>query len=399
MAYRLLCYIPTPSGLTGAPKRLLTLCQTLRNQDIDAQIVSDPDSQLLAAGKNHGVPSRAIKLKPLLQLNKKALLGSGVLFKFRVLAALAIQNLRFARFVRRENADIVLIRGAKGIAFAALGARLAMRPVIWDVDRELPSHGTVRFLHQLGLSLANSVIFQYYGAGNAIFGSERTRKYQSKLHALIPGTNLEQLTVFKLRRKQRAINNKFKVLQVGTVCDWKNQALTIRAIEEILNWKDMPPFMLQFAGEVFEEEYKKTLLEKIAMLGLDRQVEFLGWRDDIHQLMVGADLLLMPSKDEGVPNAVQEAMYIGLPVIVSNVGGIPEIVQHGHTGWVLPLRDHLRWAEQIWSCAQNKEKCNMVGKAASYYAEKHFCMEAWGKRYAAFVKIAASGGRNWKSYG
>src|SRR5690606_27553803 len=116
-------------------------------------------------------------------------------------------------------------------------------------------------------------------------------------------------------------------------------------------------------------------------LELVDRVEFLGWRDDVHQLMVHADVLVLPSKDEGVPNAVQEAMYIGVPVLVSDAGGMPEIVENHVTGWVLPTGDATAWARQLRACANEPETRERIGRRASAYAEEHFGVAAWGDRY------------------
>lgn len=387
---KLFCYMATPGGMTGAPRRLLTLCGILRKNGCDAQIISFADSQLLSAAKREGIPTRTTHLQSLLKLRHGALLGGGFFFRLRVMGALLIQNLRFACFVRRTKADVIWIRGAKGIVFAGLGTWLACRPIIWDVDYEVPSKGIAKWLHLLGLIIGHTIIFQYEGADENIFGVSRARMYKNKMHYLIPGIALERLDEFRRNRLMQPRHRLFTILQVGTICDRKNQMLTIQALGEVLNRERIPSFRVQFAGGVYEREYEKALITEISKLGLESQTEFLEWRQDVHQLMSEADLLVMPSKDEGIPNALQEAMYIGLPVIVSNKGGMPSVVDHDKTGWILKIDDSSRWAEQMIACIKNIEKCRAVGEAASRYAEAHFSKAEWGARYAEIVKMAAS---------
>jgi len=178
----------------------------------------------------------------------------------------------------------------------------------------------------------------------------------------------------------------FTILQVGTVCDRKNQRLLIDALIKLKETKPASQYRCLFAGGIYEEHYAQALKEQMASHGILGNFKFLGWRDDIHDLMAASDILVMPSKDEGVPNTVQEAMALGLPVIVSAVGGLPEIVSHGITGWVLPLQDSEAWARQIQECICDPALCQVVSEAARAYAVGHFGTESWGREYAKVIK-------------
>lgn len=86
--------------------------------------------------------------------------------------------------------------------------------------------------------------------------------------------------------------------------------------------------------------------EREALVGLAKErgllpdgVEFLGERSDVAQRLREADFLVLPSDDEGLPNAVLEAMAASLPVIATPAGDTPELVQDGRTGWLVPFGD------------------------------------------------------------
>src|SRR5690606_33724859 len=84
----------------------------------------------------------------------------------------------------------------------------------------------------------------------------------------------------------------------------------------------------------------RTQLEaEAAALGLGDAVRFLGWRDDVAQLMHAFDLLLVPSIWEGFGLVILEAMTHQLPTVASAVSAIPEIVVDGETGLLVPPRD------------------------------------------------------------
>jgi colanic acid/amylovoran biosynthesis glycosyltransferase len=96
------------------------------------------------------------------------------------------------------------------------------------------------------------------------------------------------------------------------------------------------PFLYTIIGGAGDEELQFL----VADLGLEDCV-FLENRKsqkEVFKLMAEAALLLMPSLDEGIPNVVVEAMAIGLPVISTDCGGVPELIEEGVNGWMVPTR-------------------------------------------------------------
>ncbi len=100
---------------------------------------------------------------------------------------------------------------------------------------------------------------------------------------------------------------------------------------------------------VGDGEHRSSLEAAAARLRLGSRVEFLGrkQRSDVEALMDSARVLLVPSLYEGMPLVIVEAMQRGLPVIASAVSGIPEVVVHGETGWLVPCEDPEALAEAL----------------------------------------------------
>jgi glycosyltransferase involved in cell wall biosynthesis len=87
----------------------------------------------------------------------------------------------------------------------------------------------------------------------------------------------------------------------------------------------VPGCFFLVAGRGLERE---RIERRIAALGLAREFRLLGSYDDVPGLLEAADLFVLPSRSEGQPNAVIEAMAMGLPVVASRVGGVPEVARH-----------------------------------------------------------------------
>ena len=78
---------------------------------------------------------------------------------------------------------------------------------------------------------------------------------------------------------------------------------------------------------------------RIDELGLENSVTLLGRREDVPELMQISSLLLLTSFFEGMPNVLMEAQAVGLPVVASNVGGVPDCMIDGETGYLVPQDD------------------------------------------------------------
>jgi glycosyltransferase involved in cell wall biosynthesis len=91
-----------------------------------------------------------------------------------------------------------------------------------------------------------------------------------------------------------------------------------------------------------------SLEQQVAMLELSQYVRFLGWRDDVPRLLDAADVFVLPSVAyECLPYAILEAMAHGLPVVATDLAGIPEAVVNGETGRVVPPADPLALSDAL----------------------------------------------------
>ena len=93
------------------------------------------------------------------------------------------------------------------------------------------------------------------------------------------------------------------------------------------------------------------------------------------------DIFILPSLNEGIPNVVLEAMACGLPVIATNVGGIPEIVEDNRSGILIPSADPLRLATAISMLLKDRNKLETYGLYGRKLAEEQFSIQKMVKGY------------------
>jgi glycosyltransferase involved in cell wall biosynthesis len=131
----------------------------------------------------------------------------------------------------------------------------------------------------------------------------------------------------------------------------------------------------------------KTRLEALAAsLGLPSSLRFLGARDDVWDLLQASDLLVMPSLWEGLPVALLEACACGVPAVASGVGGIPEVVEHGVNGLLVPPGDEAALASAIASMLSSRERRLRMGREARRKVEERYSTDRIGRAIAGLYR-------------
>ncbi|MDE6734268.1 MAG: glycosyltransferase family 4 protein [Desulfovibrio sp.] len=129
--------------------------------------------------------------------------------------------------------------------------------------------------------------------------------------------------------------------------------------------------------------------------GLGAAVHLLGVRGDVDALLACADVFILPSRFEGFPNAVMEAMAAGLPVVASDVGGIPDLVRHGEDGFLHAADDVEGMAESVLVLLNDAALRARLGASARERIAGEFTLRRLGDRVLARYEelLAQTGGR------
>ena len=135
----------------------------------------------------------------------------------------------------------------------------------------------------------------------------------------------------------------------------------------------------------------ELLKSRTRQLGIDRNVHFLGERSDVPSLLKASDIALLCSHQEGFSNAILEAMAAGLPVIATNVGGNPEAVVDGVTGFTVPPSSPVTLSEVLLKLANDKAAIGKMGEAGRERVEALFSHEACCALYDRLYRVLSEG--------
>jgi glycosyltransferase involved in cell wall biosynthesis len=131
---------------------------------------------------------------------------------------------------------------------------------------------------------------------------------------------------------------------------------------------------------------RAALEARVHALGLGDRVELLGERDDVAEQLAAADAFVLPTRWEGLPYSILEAMAAGLPVVASQVGGIPEEVTDGTTGLLVPRDDAAALAGALAELGRDGARARALGRAGHERARLAFSQVGMVERYDALFR-------------
>ena len=134
------------------------------------------------------------------------------------------------------------------------------------------------------------------------------------------------------------------------------------------------------------------LEERARTLALGERVRFLGERADVESLLPTFDVFVLSSREEGIPNALLEAMAAGRPAVATAVGGTPEVMQAGAQGWLVPPARPEALAAALEEAIRDRGEAERRGRAARRRVLEEMDIGAMVRRHEAFYRRAAGAG-------
>ena len=173
--------------------------------------------------------------------------------------------------------------------------------------------------------------------------------------------NYVNINNFKTGHKN---NHLVKIITVSNFKPQKNPIMWAKVALEITS---------RFNNVIFFYVGDGPLRNKVeSLLSSEKRVKLLGWRKDVADLLPEMDIFFLPSRWEGLPLSVLEAMASGLPVVASRVDGTVEAVIDSQTGYLLSPDDFKGYVEKLSKLISDKKKRDTMGKKGRYRVEKYF---------------------------
>ena len=243
--------------------------------------------------------------------------------------------LSLARVFRMRRADVVHTHNPQPLLFASLPARLARARLIHTKHGVNPDSPRRLAMRRVAGRLVD--YFVAVSQPTAEVATERRECPPERLRVIPNGIDLGRFAPDDgARRAIRAElgipDDAFVIGTVGRLWPEKGHAYLIRSLAPVLGDR----LHLVITGEGPERE---NLTQQIAALTRPDTVHLTGNRRDVPRLLAALDVFVLTSRSEGLPLVIPEAMAAALPVVATHVGGIPQVVDEGVTGYMVPYGD------------------------------------------------------------
>lgn len=171
------------------------------------------------------------------------------------------------------------------------------------------------------------------------------------------------------------------ILMLANLSPHKGQSTLIQAIQRLRG--QGLPVKAYLAGVDRDQTGYDTALERLARdLGVADSVHFLGFRKDTERLLQAADFFALPSEHEGLPLSILEAQAAMVPVLSAPTAGIPEVVQHGSTGYLISAADSDGYARTIAKLLQSPSEAREVAERAYKKVQAEHSWQAYTRSIA-----------------
>lgn len=281
---------------------------------------------------------------------------------------------RLARLLTREHVDVVHAHGQDASILAAAVRPLARVPLV--VTRHVLDEPSASWRQRLRARLAcaafrgaDAVVAVSSAAADRL--AELARLPRTSIEVIANGIELERFNgaaseVRCATRQALGAHGAERLVLVPAVLRaGKGHEVLLDAMPALLARVPTARVLIVGGGER-EPELRARARD------LGEAVRFLGPREDVPRLLAACDLVVLPSLSEALPTALMEAAAAGRPVVATRVGGVPEVVQDGCTGLLVPAHDARALAEAMAALLGDPERSRAFGAAARELACERF---------------------------
>lgn len=318
----------------GGENHIENLCRELKEVDANTEnfILCVKNSDFHHVLKKKNVPS----------------IATALLVKFDLRYVLKILQL-----CEKHKIDLIHIHDSTALTLAVMARKIKeLPPFIFSKKTSFPIKSRKRTLFKYNHENIQKILCV---SDATLRITAKNIEDPSKLTTIYHGTSLEKCTQTPFKLRERLHIPKDKII-IGTIANHiraKNLETWVRLVDHIINKKGLKQFHFVQIGNFTKRTPK--YLEMIENRGIKENISFLGFIPDASNFIPQFDISLLTSQSEGVPQFIYESFYHKVPVVSTNVGGIPEIIQDGTNALLSNPYEVEALADKLIALSQDKE--------------------------------------------
>lgn len=282
--------------------------------------------------------------------------------------------IKLLTIIKKHKIDIIQTQFTKGEIIG--GILKILKPNIKLIIAFVGAFSPKKLTHKLLLNLIYTFLSDIF-----IFISKYVKEEKIKVFKILKHKNSEIIYNGTKYITKSSINNiylkKHSILAISGLTKIKNLNIIIEALS-FLKKHNSNNYHFYIAGEGPD---KDSLEKNIIKYDLKKNIHLLGYQRDVGNLLNQCDVFVHPCYAEGFGIAVAEAMHAAKPIVVSNKGAMPELIENQKSGLVVQYNNPEKWANAISELINDREKANFYSKNAKNRAEELFSFEAYTNSY------------------
>lgn len=351
------------SPIGGAEKQILAFCQKINRERFELIVgcLSGP-GRLLGEIAKLGIKTIRFDVRRIYDLN-------GIK-----------KGIKFSGFLKKEKIDILMTYHFGSDMWGSIFAVLAGVPIIISNRRD--AGFWKKPVHKIAYRLINRFIRKIIVVSKAIKETVLTQEKvsESAIELIYNGIDGERFSTDKdvLSKKQELglPPQAFIIGCVGNIRPIKGHLYLVDAARTVLDTFSNTHFL--FIGR---NKARERLKQRVADLGLANNIHLLGMRNDIPELLAICDICVLPSLSEGLSNSLLEYMAAGKPIVATDAGGNPELIQHNANGLLAKKADAKDLAEKILHLLRNADEASRLALKAKETVTGKFTIETMIEKY------------------
>ncbi len=304
--------------------------------------------------------------------------------------ALPMRVLALARALRRQRADVVHNYLLRANLVGSLAARVARVPVVLSSKRGCHER---RGFELVSARIANALSDRVMVNAEAVrdFVHHNEGCATAKMVVIPSGVDTQRFHPLPAAAFKSRLGLPENAPVVGIVTRMRVRKGVEEFIRAMAQVREAEPAV--HAAIVGEVELDADLQALVRALGLEAHLHLLGRRSDMPEVLSAFDLFVLSSHDEGISNAILEAMAMERPVVATDVGGTGEVVRHGHSGLLVPPKDPQALAAAIVQIVAQPLRGGEMGRLGRRIVEEGFSAQAMVRQMQGlYLDLAAARG-------
>lgn len=352
----------------GAQKSMLKLIQSLDQNDFEIRVVTTSKGKLSKELRENNVSTDIVELGKRVNVFGGKVLKYSILEKIVAAFQIFLYNFKILYYIKKNKIDMVYVNDLRALIYSVLATKILRKKNIWYIRADISNS----ILSEIGLRFSNNIITIADGVLRNL-PKQKKKKYQSKITNIYTGFDFSGFEIFdkQISKEYFELSESGLVIgYVGSINKRKGLDFLIEAYIKIN--KIYKNTELLIVGDVSPgySDYWEDLNKRVEENG--SHIKHLSYSKEVSRVYSAMDVFILPSRSEGLPRVVIEAMGHKIPVIATDVGGTKEIIKNNINGFIIE-KDNVEDLEcALSSILKDEDKRHQFGIKGEEFVRKSF---------------------------